>query len=477
MAKHLRPSPLGAGIRSLILPGWGQLVTPQRRLGWTLVALSLLVVAVGVLLVLTLGPVELAARLSDPDMLLLLVVANLAVALARAASTAHAWWAAGGQRRLVTFLLILVAIAPHAGVAWAGLSTRATLMEVFAAFPDTTTPPATSTTTTLPPGQVIGAMAPLPLAIPQPSSDTGLPSAFDELPAPVSPHADTPFGGKRINILLLGGDSGPGRSGIRTDSIIVASIDPTSGATALFSLPRNWGGFTFSDGTPYPGSLLNTVYAWGLANPEVFGGPYPGAAAIRDVVENLTGLPIDYFALVDLTGFADLVDALGGVTMRVDRHVSAPVYDPHTGTYEMIELSPGVQKLTGAEALGYVRVRRDSSDYRRMARQRCLLAALADRTDPVRILSNLGEILDTVERTVTTDFPLELVPDLIRLIPKVSTDNIRVVGFDASWTSGVAATGGLVPEVERIRETVLKTLVDPDSAAELGVATAAAACK
>ncbi|MFQ5522587.1 MAG: LCP family protein [Acidimicrobiia bacterium] len=479
MAKHLKPSPLGAGIRSLILPGWGQLATAQRRLGWTLIALSLLVVGVGALLFLKLGPVELAARLSDPDTLMLLVVANLAIALARAASSAHAWWAKGGQRRLVPLLLVLVAVAPHAVVAWAGLTARGTLIEVFAAAPPVTAETAASstTTTTMPPGPVIGAMAPLPFSIPQPTSEDALPMAFDELTAPVSPRSNIPFGGKRTNILLLGGDAGPGRSGIRTDSIIVASIDPTSGTTALFSLPRNWGGFTFSDGTPYSGSLLNTVYAWGLRNPEAFRGPYPGAAAIGDVVEYLTGLPIDYFALVDLTGFADLIDVLGGVTMKVDRHVSAPIYDPHTGTYEMIELDRGVQKLTGAEALGYVRVRRDSSDYRRMARQRCFLAALAKGADPIRLLTNLGDILETVERNVTTDFPLDLVPDLIRLIPKVSASNIRVIGFDASWTSGVAPTGGLVPEVDRVREAVLRTLIDPDSADDLGATTASSACE
>ncbi len=481
VAKHLKPSPLGAGIRSLILPGWGQLATRQRLLGWTLISLSLLTTVAAIALWVSLGPVELVARISDPGTLLLLVVANLAIAIARAAAAAHAWWATGGRNRLVPLLLILVAVAPHAGVAWAGLSARGTLIEVFAADAPTVTPPptpsATTTTTTVPPGQVIGAMAPIPFTMPPPSARPGLPAEFDELTAPPTPPGNIPFAGKRLNVLLLGGDAGPGRSGIRTDSMIVASIDPTSGAAALFSLPRNWGGFTFSDGTPYPGSLLNTVYAWGLKNPEAFGGPYPGAAAIRDVIENLTGLPIDYFVLVDLTGFADLIDALGGVTINVDRHVSAPIYDPKTGTYEMVELNAGVQHLTGAEALGYARVRRDSSDYHRMERQRCLLAALVDRADPVRLLTNLGGILGAIERNVTTDFPLNLLPDLIRLVPKVSADTIRVIGFDASWTSGLAPTGGHIPVVDRVRQAVLETLVDPDSASELGVSTATAACE
>ena len=452
------------------------MATRHRQLGWVLITLSFLILLASVALVMTLGTAELAARLLDPDMLMLLVLANIAFALARLASSAHAWWALGGRHWLPPLLLALVAIVPHAGVAWAGLATRSALIEVFAPVTQDSEEPSSVTSTTVPRGQVIGAMAPNPFAFPAPSDDGVLPSPLSEMTVPTTIPATVPFGGRRLNLLLLGGDAGPGRSGLRTDTIIVASIDSSSGAAALFSLPRNWGGLAFSDGTPYPGSILNTVYSWGVKNPEIFGGIDPGASALRDVVQSLTGLSIDYFFLVDLTGFADLIDVLDGVTINVPRFVEAPLYDPETGEYELIHINPGVQTLNGAETLGYVRARRGSSDYARMARQRCVLAALAETADPLHLFSHLPQILETAQTHITTDFPLNLVSDLIRLAGRTSADEIRVIGFDATWGDGRTPTGAVIPEVQRVREAVRRTLVDPESATELGVTTADEAC-
>ncbi|WP_309232854.1 LCP family protein [Blastococcus sp. TML/C7B] len=142
-----------------------------------------------------------------------------------------------------------------------------------------------------------------------------------------------PFGDKeRINVLLLGGDGGEGRDGVRTDTVIVASIDTDDGETTLFSLPRNLEDLPFPESSPladlYPDgfdagseseSLLNAVYRNGPAmHPDVLGPTdNPGADWLKLGVGEALGLDIDYYVLINLDGFSRLVDALGGITVDV----------------------------------------------------------------------------------------------------------------------------------------------------------------
>ncbi len=147
-----------------------------------------------------------------------------------------------------------------------------------------------------------------------------------------------PFGEKkRVNVLLLGGDGGEGRDGVRTDTVIVASIDTDTGDTTLFSLPRNLEDLPFPAGTElaelFPDgfdagseseSLLNAVYRNGPAlYPDALGAPTdnPGADWLKLGVGEALGLPIDYYVLVNLDGFSQLVDALGGITVNVNYYV------------------------------------------------------------------------------------------------------------------------------------------------------------
>jgi len=146
-----------------------------------------------------------------------------------------------------------------------------------------------------------------------------------------------PFAGKeRVNVLLLGGDGGVGREGVRTDTVVVASIDTKTGDTTLFSLPRNLENLPFPPGSPlaavYPNgfqagseseSLLNAVYRNGPADHPNILGPTddPGADFLKLGVGEALGLHIDYFVLVNLDGFSQLVDALGGITVNVNYYV------------------------------------------------------------------------------------------------------------------------------------------------------------
>lgn len=409
--------------------------------------------------------VELAAWVANPDVLLLIVIVNLLFAAIRLGSTQLAWRDGGGRGWVIAIALGVFVAIPHVAIAWVGLETRSSLMRVFvteaAVAPVSTTTSSTTTTT-----------APIELSpivtLPGQQGD-------DEIDATKSPPW-RPFGQERLNILLLGSDGGPGRGGVRTDTIMVASIDPITGDAALVGLPRNYGGLHFTNGDPIPVRRLNHVYGYGARRPDLFGEFEPGAAAVQDAVENITGLEIDHHVMVDLTGFADMIDVFGGVTIEVPVKVDGPLYDTVTGTYEMVEIRPGNRTLDGDHALAYARARYGSSDYVRMGRQRCILTALVRQANPLSILTNLGDLFTAIEENITTDMPIDMVPDLVRLLLRVSGDQIRVAGFDSQWRSGFTADLHPIPDVSRIREAVRQLVEEPSEASAISVTTANEAC-
>ena len=146
---------------------------------------------------------------------------------------------------------------------------------------------------------------------------------------------------------------------------------------------------------------LNALYRSAHERPELFpGGRDPGATALKQTVSHLLGIRIDYYALVDLLGFADLVDALGGVEIHVKERLVDEVTRPAWGEPKpTIDVHPGrTYHFFGREALAYVRSRKASSDYARMTRQRCFLSAMAQQLDVVTVLRNFGSLANTVKR-------------------------------------------------------------------------------
>ncbi len=470
-----RPSSFGAAFRSTLVPGWGQLAADRPVVGKILVFITGLLAITALTVFLFIEPIEVYAWLANPDVLLMVVLGNLLLAAIRLFATGHAWIVSGGRRWFAGVFLAVFVGVPHVAVAWVGLETRDSMMKVFPTSPPiadatttTTSPPQATTTTVATTTTTQLELTPVVTAPGEYGADEIDPDDFAVW---------RPFGEERLNILLLGGDAGPGRSGLRTDTMIVASVDPVSGDTALIGIPRNFGGVTFKDGSEVPVEILNAVYGWGHRNPGSFDGPDPGATATREVIENITGLEIDYHMLVDLTGFADLVDAFGGVHMHVPRPVDGPLYDPATGGYEMIRIEAGDQFLDGGHALAYARARYGSSDYVRMGRQRCILASVARDADLLNMLGRLSEMLTVVEVNMSTDLPVGLLPEMVRLLPRIDDTEMRVIGFDSSWRSGRTPLGAAIPDIERIRATVRQIIDDPESAMGSGVETADAACR
>lgn len=241
----------------------------------------------------------------------------------------------------------------------------------------------------------------------------------------------------RYNVLLLGGDSGADRWGLRPDSITVASIDADSGKTVLFGLPRNMLNFPFAKKSimaqQFPDGFdcgtaceLNSLATWAADHKALFKGyRYPGVEATKEAVEGITGLKIQYFAMVNLKGFEDMVDAVGGVRLKVrDRIPIGGVGGPVTGHIE-----PGTKKLNGFQTLWFARSRESADDYSRMARQKCVMNAMLHQLSPQTVITKFGAIAKASTKLISTDIPLSEADHFAQLALKARSQPVRTVSF------------------------------------------------
>lgn len=240
----------------------------------------------------------------------------------------------------------------------------------------------------------------------------------------------------RFNVLLLGGDSGAGRWGLRPDSMTIASINAETGKTVLIGLPRNLANFPFRKGSvmakQFPngfdcdGCYLNGVSTWAEDHAALFKhSDNPGVDATIMGIEGITGLKINYWAMVNLEGFKGLVDAVGGVTLNVrDRIPVGGLGSDVTGYIE-----PGVRKLDGHDTLWFARAREGSDDYSRMARQKCVMSAMLSQVSPQVALRNFESIAAASTAMVSTNIPAGEVDRFIALALKAKSQKIATLSL------------------------------------------------
>ncbi len=156
------------------------------------------------------------------------------------------------------------------------------------------------------------------------------------------------------------------------------------------------------------------MYEYAEQHPDVVPGVpknHRGPELLKATIAGVLGLRVDYYILVDMFGFADIVDAMGGVKIKVT--------EPIPYGLEGAVLQPGDRTLNGKEALWYGRSRTNSSDYVRMGRQKCLMRAIAEQADPQTVLTSFDKLAAAAKRTLSTDIPQELLPALVKLSNKV----------------------------------------------------------
>ncbi|WP_425807003.1 LCP family protein [Desulfitobacterium sp. Sab5] len=206
----------------------------------------------------------------------------------------------------------------------------------------------------------------------------------------------------RISFLLIGADQRPGDEKYNTDSLILASIDPVSHRISMLSIPRD----TRVSISGHSNIKINSVVA--LTNLET----------LQNVVSHLTGISVAGYIQTNFSGFKQIIDTLGGVTVDVEKDM---YYETGDKTDGYINLKKGEQRLNGSEALQYARFRYDAlADISRTARQQVVLKAVAKEMLQASTLPKLPWLVPQLSKAVHTNLSLS---DMLKL-SKVA------VGFD-----------------------------------------------
>lgn len=234
----------------------------------------------------------------------------------------------------------------------------------------------------------------------------------------------------RINFLLLG-QGGIGHDGpFLTDTNIVVSLKPSNGQVALLSLPRDMLVFI----PDYGEDRINLANSIG----ETSDYPGGGAALAARVVEDTLGIPINYYVRIDFSGFEQFVDELGGVEIDVDKAFTDEEYPDGDHEYMTVHFDAGPQKMTGEQALQYVRSRhspQEFGDFSRARRQQKLIVALKDRVLTPANLLNPGKLIRTFKNLsehIATNAQLWEMRELLNLAKNADFENISFQVLDDS---------------------------------------------
>ena len=264
---------------------------------------------------------------------------------------------------------------------------------------------------------------------------------------------------ERLNVLLLGVDSRGDSTTQNTDTMIVLSLDPVNKTAAMLSIPRD----VYIDRPGVFTDKINAAYAYG------------GYDLTRKVVEDLLGIRLNAYALVDFDAFTKIVDAVGGVVIDVKRPVRDESYPTPDYGVERLDITAGPQLMDGQTALRFARSRHDTNDYSRAQRQQLVLSALRTRISEGDFLRGLPALVDRVGSAVQTNFdPANILP-LAQFGTGIDGDAIR---SEVLYPCGgsyphceLQSSGGdggfyLIPDRAKIRDLAAALFYDPQVKSE-----------
>jgi LCP family protein required for cell wall assembly len=293
-----------------------------------------------------------------------------------------------------------------------------------------------------------------------PDSRINAPGPLARLPG-VQSDDDSGIGGGRINVLVMGLDRRPyeGNAATRTDTMFVMSIDQSSKTARGLAMPRDLyvdiptkGGGSFKE-------RINTAYEYG----ENGGYPGGGPASVKKTVENLLGIKVNYYVLIDFGGFKQLIDLLGGIDVEVDS--STAVNDPFysdtekLGDYYPCVFGVGVHHMNGTDALCFARSRRNSDDFGRIQRQQRVIFAAIEKATQLKMLSDPRTLINmwkNYKSTVQTDVSDLQIPGFAKLASGMTSSSVSFLQLGPATTSYTTPEGAavLLPSKEGIKQIV-----------------------
>lgn len=520
-------TPGAAAFLSFLLPGIGQAAAGRLRRGVLIAvpALGVLLVLGGVLIF---ARHQIYDVIFSDNALTSLLLFNVVILLYRVWAIADAYVVARSapvatqpetkiqtkmqakprgsrvSRPLGTIVLgaVLVAtIGTHVAVGAVGLQYRDTLASIFnpdapswfgggnlasgetiAPFTDqsgATDAPATPTPSAgldaSPTATPVGSPTPLPTA--GPTTEDGIPIfQVDNVSGANTPPSAWAIDGK-LNVLLVGADEGVGRWSLRTDTMILLEVDIATGRSVMYGIPRNLENVPLPPESanafpchcfPYP-NLLNALWRDAVNRPSAY--PYEGSdfvrgfKALEGAIGQYLGLHVDGAVVINLMGFVDLINALGGLDINVPVEVKDTQYSrPQDGRDITIDIKPGQQHMDGFTALAYARSRHQDSDYGRMSRQQAVLIALRAQLHPCSLLPKIPGLISALGSAFWTDMPVEDAPTLLALAERIGTGNVKSIELVPSLTSNTV--GFLTePRLAIVRDIVAHGLDDVPAAA------------
>lgn len=415
----VRRSAALAAVLSFVIPGLGHLASGAARRG-ILLALPVIGAAVGVGLVASsLGTARTLGLLLQPSVLLVILALNAILLAYRLGAILDAYALASVRgpapgsptARLLSLGMLGVVLATtmgmHAWIGFVGYKTYDTVTTVFAGQPTPTPSPSASPGPTLSPGQSV---EPTPTPRPERTWDSN----------------------GRLDLLLVGGDAGPGRWSLRTDSMILLSVDIETGRAALFGIPRNLinvplppeSAAAFPCGC-FP-EIINGLWVYAAAHPEFFPGDEDrGYRALQGAISVMTNRPLDGMVVVTLQGFVRIVDALGGIDITVPNNIYDYNYPLPDGSGNIQLFIPkGFHHMDGTMALAFARTRHQDNDYNRMQRQQQVLLAMRRTFNPCNLVVRIPELLDIARETFWTNLEIGDLPDILALGARVNPAHI-----------------------------------------------------
>ncbi|WP_145524174.1 MULTISPECIES: LCP family protein [Virgibacillus] len=248
----------------------------------------------------------------------------------------------------------------------------------------------------------------------------------------------------KVNVLLLGVDARPDESKSRTDSIMVAQYDPKEGTAKLISIMRD----IYTEIPGYKNYKINTAFY--LGGPEL----------LRETLKKNFDLDVEYYAIIDFTGFENMVDVLApdGIEIDVEKKMSANIG---------VSLDSGLQRLNGKELLGYARFRKDAeADFGRVRRQQQIIHAMSNELLSANGALKLPKLIGTVQPYVQTNFQssdlLNLVKD-IALEPPQAVETLTIP-VENSYTNVRYEGVGLALDIDfEENKEVIQSFLEGDS--------------
>ncbi len=289
------------------------------------------------------------------------------------------------------------------------------------------------------------------------------PAAAGEPGAPASAPAAVPTPRPApINVLLMGTDERPYEAGpARTDTLILATLDPGSQTAGMLSLPRDlW--------VTIPGvnetTKINLAYTLG----ENYGYPGGGPQLVMDTVSSFVGQPVPYYVRVNFNGFVEVVDLVGGIDINVPKTIHDEKYPTMDEGIETFHLDAGFQHMDGATALKYARTRNVDDDYGRSGRQQDVIRAVFDKVRSAEmlptLLANAPRLLSTWRSNVDTNIPLDKMLEWATEVGANPPREIRQLVLDRRYGEETYSAEGawiLVPDRTKVRAAVSAFFTPP----------------